>query len=58
MYKLLIGIGAFAGGIAGAYVPSLWGDTDIFSGWSILFSVIGGLVGIWVGYLIARRIDS
>jgi uncharacterized membrane protein YeaQ/YmgE (transglycosylase-associated protein family) len=58
MYKVLISIGAFVGGIAGAYVPALWGDTDIFSGWSILFSVIGGIVGIWVGYLVARRIGA
>jgi len=58
MYKILIGMGALVGGIAGAYVPALWGDTDIFSGWSILFSTIGGLVGIWVGYLIAHRIDG
>ena len=56
MYKLLIGIGAFVGGIAGAYVPVLWGDTDLFSGASILFSVIGGLVGIWLGYLLAKRL--
>ena len=56
MYKLLIGIGAFVGGIAGAYVPSLWGDTDLFSGMSILFSVIGGLVGIWLGYMLAKRL--
>lgn len=58
MYKLLIGIGAFVGSIAGAYIPSLWGDTDIFGGMSILFSVIGGLAGIWLGYVFARRIDA
>ncbi|MDB5163081.1 MAG: hypothetical protein JWN28_689 [Candidatus Saccharibacteria bacterium] len=58
MYKILIGIGALVGGIAGAYVPALWGDNDIFSGWSILFSTIGGLVGIFVGFIIARRIEA
>lgn len=56
MLKLLILIGATIGGIAGAYIPSLWGDTDLFSGWSILFSTIGALVGIWLGYKLARRI--
>lgn len=56
MYKLLILTGATIGGIAGAYVPSLFGDTDMFSGWSILGSTIGGLVGIWLGYLLAKRI--
>lgn len=58
MYKLLVTLGAGIGGIAGAYLPTLWGDTDLFSGWSILFSVIGGLVGIWLGYLLAKRISA
>lgn len=58
MYKLFITLGAAIGGIAGAYIPTLWGDTDLFSVWSIVFSVIGGLVGIWVGYLIADRISA
>lgn len=57
MYKLLITIGAALGGIAGAYVPYLWGDTDFFSGWSILFATIGGLVGIWLGYKLAKRLS-
>lgn len=58
MYKLLIGTGAVVGGIAGAYVPMLWGDNDLFGGMSILFSTIGGLVGIWLGYLLAKRLSS
>jgi len=56
MYKLFVTLGAGIGGIAGAYVPYLWGDTDFLSGWSILFGVIGGFVGIWLGYKIAKRI--
>ena len=56
MYKLFATLGAGIGGIAGAYVPYLWGDTEFFGGWSILFSVNGGLVGIWLGFLLARRI--
>lgn len=57
MYKLLIGLGAFIGGIAGAYVPSLWGDTDFLSIWSIIFGTIGGIVGIFLGYALARRLE-
>ncbi len=57
MYKLLITIGAAIGGIVGAYIPSLFGDTDIFSPWSILGSTVGALVGIWLGYLLAKRLS-
>lgn len=56
MNKLLISIGAAIGGIIGAYVPFLWGDTDFFSGWSILLATVGGIVGIWVGFKLAQRI--
>jgi uncharacterized membrane protein YeaQ/YmgE (transglycosylase-associated protein family) len=58
MYKLLIGFGALVGGIAGAYVPALWGDTDMFSGMSILFSTISAIVGIVLGYMLARRFSE
>ena len=56
MNKFLILTGATIGGIAGAYVPFLWGDTDLFSGWSILCSTIGAIIGIWLGYKLAQRL--
>lgn len=56
MYKLLITIGAAIGGIAGAYVPFLWGDTDLFSVMSIVLSTVGAIIGIWLGYMLARRL--
>lgn len=56
MYKLLVGFGAFVGGIAGAYIPMLWGDNELFSGTSILLGMVGGIVGIWLGYLLAKRL--
>ncbi len=58
MYKLLVTIGAGIGGVAGAYLPFLWGDTDLFSGWGILTSTIGGLVGIYFGYKLAQRLSE
>lgn len=58
MYKLLIGFGALVGGIAGAYIPQLWGDDDMFGGMSILFSTIGGIAGIVLGYMLARRLSE
>lgn len=42
-------------GIVGAYVPALFGDTDLLSGWSILGSVIGGIFGIWLGVIVSKR---
>lgn len=56
MYKLLIGLGATVGGIAGAYIPFLWGDTDIFSIWSIVLGTVGAIVGIIAGYKLAKLI--
>ena len=58
MYKLLIGFGAVVGGIAGAYVPALWGDTDMFGGMSILFATIGGLAVIFLGFILARKLSD
>lgn len=58
MYKLFITIGAAVGGIAGAYVPYLWGDTDLFSGMSILLSTVGGVIGIILGYKVAQRLSE
>jgi hypothetical protein len=42
-------IGATVGSIAGSFVPGLWGAGQL-SAWSVLFAMIGGFVGIWVGY--------
>lgn len=56
MNKTLILTGATIGGIAGAYIPTLFGDTDIFSLWSILGGMVGGFVGIWAGYKLAQRL--
>lgn len=53
MNKLLIGIGMFVGSTVGSYVPLLWGGS-VFSFISILFSVIGGLLGIWLGYQVSK----
>jgi len=51
--KLLIGIGVFIGSTIGSYVPVLWGGS-VLSFISILFSVIGGIVGIWLGYQVSK----
>lgn len=53
MSKLLIGIGMFLGSTVGSYVPLLWGGS-VFSFTSIFFGVIGGLLGIWLGYQVSK----
>ncbi len=53
MNKFIIGIGMFVGSTIGSYIPVLWGGS-LLSFTSILFSVIGGLVGIWLGYRVSK----
>ncbi len=55
MTKLLIGVGSFGGTIVGSYIPTLWGG-DSFSLVGILFTIIGGVVGILLGYQLAKRL--
>lgn len=52
--KLLMSISVLVFGTLGSFVPYLWGDTNFFGGWSILFSVIGGFFGVWVGYKLSK----
>ncbi len=53
MTKIIISSGAFFGSTLGGYIPTLWGGS-VFSLSSILLSVVGGLIGIWIGYRIAQ----
>jgi len=56
MNKKVILFFATVGGIVGSYIPTLFGDTDFFSGWSILGGLIGGIFGIWLGVVVSKRI--
>jgi hypothetical protein len=51
--KLLIGIGMFLGSTIGSYIPLLWGGS-LFSVSSIVFSVIGGILGVLGGYRLSK----
>ena len=53
--KQIILLFATVFGIAGAYVPVLFGDNDMFSGWSIFLGLVGGIFGIWVGVVVSKR---
>lgn len=37
------------GSAVGGFIPSLWGS-DMFSISSVIFTAIGGFVGIWLGF--------
>ena len=51
--KSIIYISMFVFSTIGSFIPSLWGD-NFLSLSSMLLTVLGGLVGIWVGYKISR----
>lgn len=55
MNKTVILFLAAVFGIAGSFVPLLWGDSDFFGGMSILFSTIGGVIGIVIGVWVSNR---
>ena len=55
MNKRTILLFASVFGFIGAYVPVLFGDNDILSGWSILGGLVGGLFGIWLGVAASKR---
>lgn len=46
MDKRAIWMGATLGGFIGGIIPGLW-HADFLSLWSIIFSTVGGLFGIW-----------
>jgi hypothetical protein len=49
MQKKLVWIGLFVGSAIGNMVPLLWGG-DAMSLSGVLFSLVGGIAGIWIGY--------
>ncbi|MCA9309129.1 hypothetical protein KC973_02015 [Candidatus Saccharibacteria bacterium] len=53
MDKRVIILVASVGGMLGAYIPMLLGAASL-SGWSILGSFIGGLLGVWVGVKLSQ----
>ena len=47
MNKSVIYMGATVGGIAGGFLGGLMDHGNPFGLWGILFSLIGGIAGIW-----------
>jgi hypothetical protein len=48
--KFVLGLSLTVFGGIGSYAPVLFGDNDMFSGWSIFWGTVGSFVGIWVWY--------
>lgn len=53
--KKLVWIGGTIGSVIGAYIPALWGDTNMFSGASFLLGSVGAIVGIIAAAKISRN---
>lgn len=51
--KQLIYLGLFVGSAVGGLVPELWG-AGMFSMSSVIFSAIGGIAGIYLGFKISQ----
>lgn len=56
MTKKLILLFLFIGSIIGSYIPLLWGGSA-FSGSAVLFSTLGGFLGIYIGYKIGSQLE-
>jgi len=55
MTRKLVWLGLFVGSAIGNMAPLLWGG-DVISMSGILCSLIGGIIGIWVGYRVGQSI--
>lgn len=56
MNKRIILISATVFGLIGGYLPVVFGDTELLDGWSILGGFVGGIIGIWLGVVLSKRI--
>jgi hypothetical protein len=56
MNKTIIMFFAIGFSILGECLPMIIGNNDIFSGWSILGGLVGGLFGVWVGVVVSKRV--
>ncbi len=54
--KTFVTIGLLIGSTIGGYLPSLWG-AGLFSFSSIIFSAVGAIAGIYLGFKFAQSMD-
>ena len=53
--KTIIMFSMVIGSYAGSFIPLIWGGSAL-SVSSIMFGGVGGFLGIWAGYHLARRL--
>jgi len=49
--------GAIVFGAIGGYLPFLFGNADDMMIWSILGSMVGGFLGIWLGVKVYKYVN-
>lgn len=54
--KTFIWGGLFIGTTLGGMAPILWGGS-MFSMSAVVLTAVGGLVGIWIGFKLAKLLD-
>ena len=52
-FKSIVWIAVFVGSTIGGLLPSLWG-AGFLSFSSVIFTALGGFLGIWLAYKITR----
>ena len=55
MTKKFVWIGLFVGSTIGSMLPALWGG-EMTSVSGLLLSLVGGIVGLYVGFRLGRSI--
>lgn len=53
--KLMISLGLLIFSSLGAWLGQAMDHGNGFGGWTILWTAIGGLVGIWIGYKVGKN---
>ena len=49
----MIWIGLTVGSLVGSFLPVLWGGSELSMS-SVIFSAVGGLLGIWAGFKLSK----
>jgi len=51
--KKIIMVGVTVGLFLGSFIPALWGANELSIS-SVLFSAVGGSIGVWIAFKLTR----